>query len=267
MKEWKGIRLPGKDDVTEPGELIAAGHQASVYAWGDDRVIKLYSGDDAADEATREYYNALAVRKYGLPMPKMYELKTVSGGTGIICERLNGETLEDYLLRTRDTKGSAEIMVRLQRQINGIKGAGGVETGHAQLRRRMLSNEKADTPATSEMIRMLGTMRDGDVLCHGNIHPSEIILTEEGPKVVDCSSISTGDRLFDIAKTFYLIAHRALYEESEHKEEYMEMKKELTGHYLIGMGTDATMIGAYLSMIIAAEAGRSIDGRRKRPCC
>lgn len=266
MKEWKGIRLPERDTVTEPGELIAAGHQTSVYAWGEDRVIKLYRGEGASDEATREYYNALAVRKYGLPMPAVYELKSVEGGTGIISERLKGETLEEYLLRTRDTKGCAQIMVELQRRFHEVKGAGGVESAHAQLRRLMLSNEKADTPATTEMIRMLGTMKDGDVLCHGNIHLSEIVLTEQGPKVVDASDISTGDRLFDIAKTFYLIAHRALYEESEHKAEYMEMKKELTAHYLIGMGTDATTIGAYLSMIIAAQAGRSIDGRKK-PCC
>ena len=126
----------------------------------------------------------------------------------------------------------------------------------------MLASKKADSDATKEMLRFLGTMKEGDSLCHGNLHPDNVILTEDGPVALSASGYCLGFPLYDVAKTFFLIGYTQIPGEDRNKNENcscptcrgisnMEERKEFGRYYLDAMGKSATQIGGYLSMIIA----------------
>ena len=260
---YHGIRLPDKDEITTPGRKLSEGINANVYEWGEDKVIKIFKSSYPTEMVSAEYYNSLAVKNLPFKKTIPVELKKTEFGYGIVFEKIKGENLMDYILRTGDLKGAAVMMAELQKTINKCvfdpENTGTFETSHQQLRRKMLGSAKADSDATREMIRFLGTMKEGKALCHGNLHPDNIIITDEGPTALSASSYSIGMPLYDVAKTFFLIAYTPLPGEKESSCNCstcrgvtdMEERKKFGRHYLDAMGKTATEIGGYLSMIIA----------------
>ena len=209
--DFRGIHLPDKNEPTLPGRKLSEGLNANVYEWGDDRVIKLFKASYPTEKVTEEYYNALAVKRLDFKKAEVLELKKTEVGYGIIFKKLNGETLLDYIFRTRDFKGAAKTMAELQRNINKCKfdvlKTEGLETAHQRLRKDMLDSKKADSDATKEMIRFLGTMKEGDSLCHGNLHPDNVMMTDEGAVALSFSGYCIGKPMYDVARSFFLIAY------------------------------------------------------------
>lgn len=262
--EFHGIHLPDKDENLKPGKKLSGGQLANVYEWGEDKVIKLFRKSAPMDDINREYYNALALKKLDFPKPTVVELRNTEFGFGIVYKKINGENMLDYIERTCDFEGAAKAMASLQKKINSCifdpEKTDALETVHQQLRRRMAASEKADSDATKEMLRFLGTMQDGNALCHGNLHPDNIMMTEDGPVAMSFSGYAVGMPIYDVAKTFFLIAYTPLPGDEASCEcgvpgcrglGNMEQRKELGRHYLNAMGKSAVEIGYYLSMIIA----------------
>ena len=209
--DFHGIHLPDKNEPTVPGRKLSEGTNANVYEWGEDRVIKLFKASYPTDRVTEEYYNALAVK--GLPFKKaeVLELKKTEFGFGIVFKKISGENMLNYIFRTRDFKGAAQQLADLQKSINkctfDIEKTEALESAHQQLRRRMLASKKADSDATKEMIRFLGTMKEGNSLCHGNLHPDNVLMTDDGPAALSSSGYCIGKPIYDVARTFFLIAY------------------------------------------------------------
>ena len=261
--DFHGIRIQGKVEITTPGKKLSAGRHANVFEWGEDRVIKLFKASYPTDLVTAEYYNALAVKNLPFKKPIVCELKKTEFGYGIVFEKLAGENMMDYIERTGDLKGAAIMMAQLQKDINrctfDLENTGAIESAHQQLRRNMVNSGKADTEATKEMIRFLGTMKEGNALCHGNLHPDNVLITDEGAVAMSASNYCIGMQLFDVAKTFFLIAYTPLPGEEMEGSTCpvcrgiagTEERKAFGRHYLDAMGKSATEIGGYLSMIIS----------------
>jgi len=41
--------------------------------------------------------------------------------------------------------------------------------------------------------RHLAALPDGNALCHGDLHPGNVLLTERGPVIIDCSAATRGE--------------------------------------------------------------------------
>ena len=50
--------------------LLAEGRTAEVYAWGEDKVLKLYRSGFPPGDAEYEYHKALASQKTGFAVPR-----------------------------------------------------------------------------------------------------------------------------------------------------------------------------------------------------
>jgi len=261
--DFHGIRLPDKDEITTPGKKIYDGVNANVYEWGKDKVIKMFKASYPTEKITAEYYNLLAVKNLPFKKTTVVEMKKTAFGYGIVFDRLDGELLTDFIHRTGDLKEAAVKMAELQKSINKCTfdstNNGALESAHQRLRMSMLESKNADSDATKEMIRFLGTMMEGKALCHGNLSPDNVLLTPDGPVALSGNGYCIGMPLYDVAKSFFLIAYSPLPGEEDTgdacpvcgKMTNMEERKEFGRHYLNAMGKSATQIGGYLSMIIA----------------
>ncbi len=260
--DFHGIHFPDKDEPQTPGKKLSEGRNANVYEWGNDRVIKLFKSTYPSEKITAEYYNALAVKNLGFNKSVVCELKKTEFGFGIIYKKIAGENMLDYILRTGDLKGAATELASLQKKINAFSfdssKTEALESAHQILKNQMLVTKKADSDATKEMIRFLGTMKEGNALCHGNLHPGNVLMTEDGVVALSASGYCIGNKLYDVAKTFFLIAYTPVPGEQESSccpgcrgISNMEERKEFGRYYLDAMGKTATEIGGYLSMIIA----------------
>ncbi|TCN37687.1 tRNA A-37 threonylcarbamoyl transferase component Bud32 [Kribbella orskensis] len=152
-------------------EPFAFGRDADVYSLDEAWVVRRYrDGRPVRDEADFMRW----VRKYDYPVPAVRQVE----GPDIVLERLTGPTLADAAI-------AGDVSP--------------VELGliHADLHRRLQA-----IPAPS------GTA--GQVVVHGDLHPYNVILTADGPVVIDWANAEEGPPEFDVAMTAIIFAQVAL---------------------------------------------------------
>ncbi|GAA1575936.1 phosphotransferase [Kribbella sancticallisti] len=152
-------------------EPFASGRDADVYSIDESWVLRRYrNGHPVRDEADFMRW----VAKYDYPVPAVRQVD----GADMVIERLSGPTLADAAI-------AGEVSpVELGRM-------------HADLHRRLHA-----IPAPS------GT--SGQVVVHGDLHPENVILTAEGPVVIDWRNAEEGQAEFDVAMTAIIFAQVAL---------------------------------------------------------
>jgi aminoglycoside phosphotransferase (APT) family kinase protein len=53
---------------------------------------------------------------------------------------------------------------------------------------------------------MLAGLPDGENICHGDFHPANVLITEQGPMVIDWMTASTGSPWTDVARTSLILS-------------------------------------------------------------
>lgn len=145
----------------------------------------------------------------------------------------------------------------LHKQILECKLEGGVSTVKEFLHDCISCSKQAETAGSKEMLRMVDLLPEHNMLCHGDFHPGNIILTKDGPTVIDFMNVCRGDALYDIARTLFLICYTPLPKDTKDAKQLDELRRELGMKYLSGMGKTMEHVGRYLSMIIAARSGET----------
>ncbi|MFT4866288.1 MAG: tRNA A-37 threonylcarbamoyl transferase component Bud32 [Ilumatobacter sp.] len=172
-----------------PGPLIASGRAADVFDIGDGKVLRRYrTPHDVVAYETRVmrfmFEQARAGR--GARVPEVFDLRpTDDPSRDIVMERIDGVTmLDDVEQRPWKVVSHANLLARLQRQINDV-----------------VAPEWMVTPTTAAAAKR----RDDSVL-HLDLHPMNVMLTSEGPVVIDWTNASGGPAGFDAALTFVVIS-------------------------------------------------------------
>ncbi|GGW39360.1 hypothetical protein GCM10010503_14540 [Streptomyces lucensis JCM 4490] len=191
------------------GKLLGSGRSADVYEIDDAWVLRRDReawGDAAAEGAVMEY-----VRGHGYPVPRV---RPTGSRTDLVLERLSGPTLLDAL--TDGRVGAAEggaLLAGLLRRLHAVPG-----------------RDAADPDA-----RVL----------HLDLHPDNVMLTPDGPRVIDWSNAEDGRPGLDWGMSAVILAQVA-----------------------VGGEALAEPAGALLAALLADPSGLTGDGlaeaRRRR---
>lgn len=161
---------PSSDD--EPGPLLARGRAADVYALGSDRVLRRYRTDhDAAPEARLIEH----VRAHGFPTPAVFDV----AGRDLVLARVDGRTMVDDFARH---PGSMRAHMRTLAML------------HEQLHEIPAPDWLVDEPAGS-----------GGAIVHLDLHPLNVLLTQDGPTVIDWTNAGRGPAGVDVALSWLLL--------------------------------------------------------------
>jgi tRNA A-37 threonylcarbamoyl transferase component Bud32 len=157
-----------------PATLIARGRAADVFAVGPDQVLRRYRhgerGDAVAEAQIMEY-----VRDRGFPAPAVHD----ASGRDLILERLYGPTMmADLARRPWLVRRHGQTLAELHNRLHAIPTPPGLR---AQFCR-------------------------GESLCHFDLHPDNVVLTEDGPVVIDWANAARGEASDDIALTWVILA-------------------------------------------------------------
>lgn len=198
----------------EKGLRIAEGRTAELFAWDEQKVIKLFRDGWPAENAEHEATIARAIYAAGVPSPAVYELVEVDGRSGLIYERMEGPSLKHVLISrpwlvARVARLLAETQTAVQsRSLSNLP----------SLRSVLAQRIRAASPLSAQLqaaaLRALEKLPDGDALCHGDFHLGNVLLSPRGPLVIDWENVTQGDPLADIARTMLLMRMGSVYPKS-----------------------------------------------------
>ncbi|WP_086565594.1 phosphotransferase [Streptomyces africanus] len=160
--------------TTPPGPLLGSGRRADVYALDEGWVLRRdrEGGGDAAGEGAVMAH----VHAHGYPVPRV---RPTGSRTDLVMERLSGPTLlQACLSGTLDPAEAGSVLARLLRRLHALPA----------LR------------STDPAVRVL----------HLDLHPENVILTPDGPRVIDWSNTEEGDPALDRAVSAVILAQAAV---------------------------------------------------------
>jgi Ser/Thr protein kinase RdoA (MazF antagonist) len=186
------------------GALLANGRTAEIYAWGDGQILKLYRDFVPDSWIEHEAWVSQVVMEAGLRAPRIGERVTVDGRQGLIYERIDGPSL----LQTVATQPwtlfrSASQFGTLHAEMHNMHRPN--LPAQRQQILRTVDNAPHLSPTLKERVRRrLATLPDGDAVCHGDYHPDNILLSAQGPVIIDWMTVSRGNPAADVARTTLL---------------------------------------------------------------
>ncbi|MCB2299229.1 aminoglycoside phosphotransferase family protein [Clostridium tagluense] len=236
------------------GKIIGIGDTANVCEWEEGKVLKLFYQGYPKESVEREFQNAKAIRNMNFAKPKVYEIIFCEERMGIIYDRVEGESLLDWVMRTGDVKECAVYMAKLHKEIlqNTINN---VANYKEFLKCNILKSPSVNSKKQEEVLKMLDELLDGNTLCHGDFHPGNILISDGHTMVIDFMNLCHGDFLYDVARTVFLVEYTPVSIEVVDREMLLQFKKTLADLYLMQMNVTREMIQNYLSVIIAARVG------------
>lgn len=242
------------------GKIIGVGNTATVYEWEEGKVLKLFYEGYPKEAVEREFNNAIAVGELDFGKPKAYKLISWEERNGITYDKVEGESLQDWVLRNGDLQQCAVYMSKLHMEI--LKNKVSAVPNYRDFLKYHITNSNADSKKREGALQILEKLPQGDTLCHGDFHPGNILISNGDAMVIDFMNVCHGDPLYDIARTVFLVEYTPVPQEVEDREAILQFKKTLADLYLLQMKVTREMIEDYLAVIIAARAGECPDELR-----
>jgi aminoglycoside phosphotransferase (APT) family kinase protein len=184
------------------GELVARGTRSSVHAYGVGAVAKVPVAATPAGWIVAEAQYADAARLAGAPVPRLLGVEEIGGRSASIWERVGGDSLWQQVV-DRPARASAlgRMLADVQRDLFSL-----VPPVTLPRQRDRLVSKIRRTAATvdASLGRALELVPPDDGssrLCHGDLHPSNVLLSQDGPMIVDWFDASRGDPVADIARS------------------------------------------------------------------
>lgn len=183
------------------GPKLADGRTAEVFAWGDDQVIKLYRPGWKRRTVDFEYRQALASQQTGYRVPQVEQVIELDGRIGIIYQRVEGNTMLHVLMkRLYRLPHFARQMADLHAEMH-TKTARDLEPVHERLAGKISAvADFTDKEKHTLQTRLFQLPRE-EKLMHGDFHPDNILLTPNGPVIIDWIDATLGHPLADVART------------------------------------------------------------------
>lgn len=160
-----------------PGPLVGVGRSADVYDIGGGRVLRRYR--DAAVSTEREAAVMRWLGDAGFPVPTVHD----HDGPDLVMDRVEGPTLMASLVARPWTLWSAGTLL-------------------ASLHDRLHAIDAGALDATGVVGRRAGAGRQ---VVHLDLHPDNVILTADGPVVIDWANVAIGDGRYDVAYVWMVL--------------------------------------------------------------
>jgi aminoglycoside phosphotransferase (APT) family kinase protein len=207
------------------GPRLATGGTAELFALADDRVVKLYWQGAGMDAAEREAERTEAAGGLGAPAPRVFEVVSVEERPGVVFERLEGPSmLALFAQEPNRLDALAQQLAEIQARFHASKPIR-LPPQREHLVRRINLGPLPARHKPQVLSRLRG-LDDGEVLCHGDLHPGNVIMTAGGPRVIDWFDATAGNPAGDLARTCLLLQYARMPRASEGERRVFEALRE-----------------------------------------
>ncbi len=232
--------------------VIAVRTSKTVYRDGD-ACIKVFGDHYAKSDVLSEAMNQSLIEDLGLPIPRVRAVTMIEGKWAIVADYIQGKTLE-RLMKEEPARRDEYIamLVDLQCTIHE-------KTCPTLVRQRDMLNRhiglcELDATTRFSLHHRVETMSRRLRVCHGDLDPSNIVMSEDGSlHVLDWSYAVQGDPTADAALTSLLFGLR---DSEEAAARYLELFCERSG-------ADSAEIKRWIPVVAAARSTRGNEADRQ----
>lgn len=248
--------------MTELGEKIGESAAAEVFAFGAGRVIKLYRPGTAPGIIDHEVRQTAAAFASGAPAPEVLGTEIIDGRTGIILPRYDGRSMMELIVDGAvQPVDAGATLARVHTELHAGRYRANVWSFRVfvDVMTRQLVNRGVPTDVIARVREIARGLPECDTLCHGDLHFGNVLMTADGPKIIDWISAMSASALVDVARqhlTLTMFAAPAEYEQPrrEAEQSFMRTYAALTGT------TEAALRAAIQPYVSVTAAMRMTEG-------
>ncbi|MBN1812248.1 MAG: phosphotransferase [Anaerolineae bacterium] len=182
------------------GTLLGRGRTAEIYVWND-QALKLFVDGFPVEWIQAEAEATRVAHRAGLSAPAVGEIVEVDGRTGIVYERVDGVSmLQTFATRPWTFPSAVRRFVELQVAMHNCARPE-LPSQRERLKGAIRGAPRLMAEMKEQVLQALDRLPDGDTVCHGDYHPDNIIMSPQGPVVIDWVNATRGNPLADVART------------------------------------------------------------------
>ena len=186
---------------------IAEGLEAEIFAYPYAKtVLRLLRDPEAGVTNQRQAIAMQAARDAGVLVPPVLGVTTVMGRPGIVMQRVEGRDLMAELgRRPWRLFWVARVSGEVHAQLHGVPGPEHIIDLLAKLYREIHDSNLVPAEIKEYALDKLEGLPAGDRLCHGDFYPANLLLSPQGPALIDWTHVARGDPAADVARTLLMV--------------------------------------------------------------
>jgi aminoglycoside phosphotransferase (APT) family kinase protein len=186
--------------------LVGQGREAEILEWNDGTVLRLLRSSRDTARVRQEEAALRAAWDAGVEVPAVYGTTTVDGRPGLIMDRVDGPDLITLMSRRPwSVPRAARIVGTTQARMHDVVAPPELPSLHANVRFKIGAAPDLPPDLAAFALAELDGLGDGDRLCHGDLHPGNVLMGRDGPAVIDWTDATRGDPAADLARTRLLL--------------------------------------------------------------
>jgi aminoglycoside phosphotransferase (APT) family kinase protein len=188
------------------GPTVARGSRSTVYAWGDDAVVKVPFDDTPDEWIVFEARYAAAVYAIGAPVPRVLGVEQIDGRAASVFERVHGPSMWEHVINQPEQASAVgRQLAELQAGLFSLLAPLALPSQSDRLSGKIRRAARHVDRSIAKALALLPPPRRPPRLCHGDLHPNNVLMSSEGPRIIDWFDAARGDPAADIARTSLLL--------------------------------------------------------------
>jgi len=205
----------------EEGSLLGKGQCGAVYSMGDNKVVKLFYNTISKESILTEYEKSKAAFDLGIDSEKCYGLVLYNDRIGIEFERINGISVENYVIKHNDeAKNCAQLMAIQLKKINSAIPDTNIFPSIKKFYLECIDKCRDDnwiSVAESEkLVEFVEAIPECNTLIYGDYHFQNVLIENGRARIIDLADCMKGHPIFDLLVSniyfhFLPIEHKEIY--------------------------------------------------------
>lgn len=190
--------------------FICQGNIAEVFLYDETKILKLFRNDFPPDIIATEFDFANRISSDLKFAPKVFGLVEYRNRCGILYEKIDGkDMIAEMLKRPNKIRSCSKALAELHVKIHQASTDLGLDI------KSKLSNDINAAADLSEqekevIFSYIGTLPDGQALCHFDFHPGNVMIKDGEFYVIDWMTACNGNAFADVARTYLLLRYGEL---------------------------------------------------------
>ena len=185
-----------------PGDLVARGTRSTVHAYGRGAVIKVPTPSTPEGWIVAEARYAEAARGAGAPAPRLIGIEQIAGRAASVWERVGGTSIWQLVVDRPDQSAAlGQLVADVQHALFELVPPVTLPRQRDRLVSKIRRAAATVDPSLGRALAFLPPAVATPRLCHGDLHPSNVLLGRDGPVIVDWFDASRGDPIADVARS------------------------------------------------------------------